>query len=47
MNLADDGKPIRGINSFQLYIKNGRWWIASVTWQDESAATPIPPKYLR
>jgi hypothetical protein len=47
MNLADDGKPIRGINSFQLYLRNGRWWIAAVTWQDESAATPIPPKYLR
>ena len=47
MNLADDGKPTRGINSFQLYLKGGRWWIASVTWQDESAKTPIPPKYLR
>ena len=47
MNLADDGKPIRGINSFQIYLKGGRWWIASVTWQDESARTPIPAKYFR
>jgi len=47
MNLADDGKPIRGINSFQFYLKDGRWWIASVTWQDESAKIPIPSKYIR
>ncbi len=47
MNPADDGKPIRGINSFQCYLKNGRWWIASVTWQDESDKTPIPSKFLR
>ena len=47
MNLVDDGKPIRGINSFQLYSKDGRWWIASVTWQDESPGVPIPQKYLR
>lgn len=47
MNLADDGKPIRGINSFQLYLKDGRWWIASVAWQDESASVPIPAKYFR
>jgi hypothetical protein len=47
MNLADDGKPVRGINSFQCYLKDGRWWIASVTWQDESAKAPIPAKYIR
>lgn len=46
MNLAEDGKPTRGINSFQLYRKDGRWWIASVTWQDESSSLPIPPRYL-
>jgi len=47
MNLADDGKPVRGINSFQLYLKDGRWWISSITWQDESSSVPIPRKYLR
>ena len=47
MNLADDGKPIRGINSFQFYVKDGRWWIASVTWQDETSNIPIPSKNLR
>ena len=47
MNLADGGKPVRGINSFSLFFKNDRWWIASVVWQDESADKPIPEKYLK
>ena len=46
MNLAAGAKPIRGINSFQLVFKKDRWWIASVTWQDESPDKPIPEKYL-
>ena len=46
MNLADQVKPIRGINSFQLIYKKDRWWIASVTWQDESPDKLIPSKYL-
>lgn len=46
MNLATGSKPIRGINSFQLFFWNNRWWIASVVWQDESAEKPIPEKYL-
>ena len=47
MNLADAGKPIRGINSFSMFFKNERWWIASVVWQDESADKPIPERYLK
>jgi hypothetical protein len=47
MNLADGAKPIRGINSFQLFFKDNRWWIASVIWQDESPDKPIPGKYLK
>jgi hypothetical protein len=46
MNLAAGGAPVRGINSFSLYLKDARWWIASVVWQDESEAKPIPGKYL-
>ena len=47
MNLADHGKPIRGINSFQFLFKDNRWWITSVTWQDESPGDSIPQKYLK
>jgi hypothetical protein len=47
MNLDDPGKPIRGINGFQLFFRNGRWWISSVAWQDEIPDRPIPQKYLK
>jgi len=47
MNLDDPGKPMRGINGFQLFFRNGRWWISSVAWQDEIPDRPIPQKYLK
>lgn len=36
----------RGINSFQLVYNDGRWWIASIIWDEESGAGPVPAKYL-
>lgn len=36
----------RGINSFQLVKKEGRWWITSIAWDEESGAGPVPAKYL-
>ena len=41
------GGPViaRGINSLQLFHDGARWWIASATWQDETAAHPIPKSY--
>ena len=47
MNLADGGKPTRGINGFQLFFNNNRWWISSIAWQDEIPKEPIPQKYVR
>lgn len=45
--LATDEKPfVRGINSFQLLKDGDRWWIVSIYWQGETAAFPIPAKYL-
>ena len=44
---VDDPKPfMRGINSIQLFYDGNRWWIVTVYWQQESAAHPIPEKYL-
>jgi hypothetical protein len=44
---ADDPAPfVRGINSIQLLQRDGRWWVVSVFWDNESAANPIPPRYL-
>jgi hypothetical protein len=43
----DDPEPfMRGINSIQLFNDGKRWWIVSIYWQQESAAAPIPEKYL-
>lgn len=43
----DDPEPfMRGINSFQLFNDGTRWWILNIYWQHESAADPIPEKYL-
>lgn len=36
----------RGINSYQLVHRDGRWWIVSVVWDEESGAGPIPAEYL-
>jgi hypothetical protein len=47
VNTMDPQKSVRGINSLQVVFKDGRWWIASLIWQDETPANPIPQKYLR
>jgi hypothetical protein len=44
---AADPKPFaRGINSFQLFNDGKRWWVVTIYWQEESAETPLPKKYL-
>jgi hypothetical protein len=44
----EDREPfMRGINSFQLFYDGQRWWIVNIFWQHETAAQPIPEKYLR
>lgn len=42
----DDHILGRGINSFQLVHHDGRWWIASIAWDEENGAGPIPSEYL-
>lgn len=37
----------RGINSVELINENGRWWIMSILWNEESAQNPIPEKYKK
>ncbi len=36
----------RGVNSLDLYFDGKRWWVASVIWQSEDAAHPIPAELL-
>jgi hypothetical protein len=47
MRQKPDGPVIgRGVNSLQLYQDGSRWWIASVTWDDEREGNPIPKELL-
>jgi hypothetical protein len=36
----------RGINSFQIVHAQGRYWIASILWDDERPGLTLPHKYL-
>lgn len=36
----------RGINSIELIKEKGRWFIMSITWDEESKDQPIPAAYL-
>ena len=43
----DDPEPFtRGVNSIQLLERDGRWWVVTVFWDNESAEKPIPERYL-
>jgi hypothetical protein len=45
---ADDPKPfVRGINSLQIVKAQGRYWIASIIWDDERSGITLPEKYLK
>ena len=45
---AVDEEPfMRGINSIQLFHDGRRWWVTSITWDNERTGNPIPEDYLR
>jgi hypothetical protein len=45
---ADDPKPfVRGINSLQVVKAQGRYWVASIIWDDERSGITLPEKYLK
>ncbi|MFL6751722.1 MAG: hypothetical protein ACJ8FL_00610 [Sphingomicrobium sp.] len=37
----------RGINSFQLVKVDGKWLVASILWQEETPANPLPAGLIR
>jgi hypothetical protein len=44
---ATDPKPFaRGINSLQVVHIHGRYWIASILWDEERPGLTLPAKYL-
>jgi hypothetical protein len=45
---ADDATPFtRGINSIQIVHAQGRYWLASVLWDDERPGLTLPERYLK
>jgi hypothetical protein len=42
-----DARPIRGINSIQLFNDGSRWWVVGVMWDNERPDKPIPAAYLK
>jgi hypothetical protein len=45
---VDDAKPFtRGVNSIQIVHAQGRYWLASVLWDDERPGLRLPEKYLK
>jgi len=45
---ADDAKPFtRGVNSIQIIHAQGRYWVASIMWDDERPGLTLPEKYLK
>ena len=45
-NNLEEAPIARGINSIQLLEKDGRWWIVTVMWDNESKDNPIPEEFL-
>ena len=42
----DEAPIARGINSIQLVFNEGRWWILSVMWDNETKENPVPGEFL-
>ncbi|MEM1055504.1 MAG: hypothetical protein AAGI52_08245 [Bacteroidota bacterium] len=36
----------RGINSFQLVFREGRWWILAAAWDEENSAGSVPAEFM-
>jgi hypothetical protein len=44
---ANGGFHERGINSFQLVKIDGKWLVASILWQGETPANPLPAGLIK
>ena len=36
----------RGLNSLEMFFDGKRWWISSVTWDEERPNNPLPKEFL-
>ena len=47
-NAKTDAKPFaRGVNAFQIVHARGRYWIASILYDEERPGLTLPEKYLK
>jgi hypothetical protein len=45
---AENDQPFaRGVNSIQIVHAQGRFWLASVVWDEERSGLTLPQKYLK
>ncbi len=44
---GDTEPPLRGVDSFHLIKKDGRWWIVSITNEKPGPGNPIPKEFLK
>jgi len=45
---ANDAQPFaRGVNSIQLVHARGRFWVASILWDEERPGVTLPAKYIK
>lgn len=42
-----DARPLRGIDSIQLFNDGSRWWVVGVMWDNERPDKPIPATFLK
>lgn len=42
-----DAEPLqRGVNSYQLFFDDDRWWVVSILWDSERDDQPLPERFL-
>lgn len=43
----EGAEPVqRGVNSYQLWFDDERWWVVSILWDSEREDQPIPARFL-
>jgi hypothetical protein len=47
-HMENDAQPFaRGVNAIQIVRARGRFWIASIIWDEERSGLTLPEKYLK
>ena len=44
--VTGEKEEMRGINAYTVVFKEDRWWIANITWMEETPNNPLPAYFL-